>query len=583
MRYLVLATDYDSTLAHDGRVRDATLAALNRLRQSGRHLVLVTGRELDDLLAIFPQVDLFARVVAENGALLYRPAVKEQKVLAPAPPPALVQALQKRGVKPLSVGRSIVATCEPHHVAVLETIRRLGLEWHVVFNKGSVMVLPSGVNKATGLAAALEEMGLSAHNTVGVGDAENDQAFLARCECAVAVANALPALKQTADLVTRGREGAGVVEVIDRLLKDDLAELTARLGRHTLLLGKRVGDDAEQRLEPYGINVLVAGTSGSGKSTLTTGLLERLAEGDYQFVILDPEGDYSTLEGAVVLGGPQRAPLGEEVLDLLKAPGHNVVVNLLGLALEHRPPFFDSLLPRLQELRTRTGRPHWIIVDEAHHLLPTTWAPAGASLPPDSQGMLAITVHPESVAPAVLKSIHLVLAVGQSPERTLEAFATAAGLPAPHLAPVTLATGEVLAWQPHGGGPPCRVRTQPPRTERIRHSRKYAEGDLGPDRSFYFRGPEGKLNLRAQNLLFFLRLAEGVDDDTWTHHLRRGEYSAWFRDKVKDDDLAAEVAGVEATAGRTSARDSRAAVRAAIERRYTLPAEKPSGVQDPGK
>jgi len=82
MRYLVLATDYDGTLAEDGRVAEATLEALGRWRQSGRRLILVTGRELDDLLAIFPRVDLFERVVVENGALLYRPATREEKVLA---------------------------------------------------------------------------------------------------------------------------------------------------------------------------------------------------------------------------------------------------------------------------------------------------------------------------------------------------------------------------------------------------------------------------------------------------------------------------------------------------------------------
>jgi HAD superfamily hydrolase (TIGR01484 family) len=224
MRFKALATDYDGTLAHDGRVAAATLEALGRLRQSGRRLVLVTGRELDELLRIFPHVDRFDHVVVENGALLYRPADRQQKLLAPPPPPVFIETLRRRGVQPLSVGRAIVATCEPHHHTVLEVIRQFGLELHVIFNKGSVMVLPSGVNKATGLAAALHELGLSLRQTVGVGDAENDQSFLASCGCAVAVANALPAVQAAADLVTRAAEGAGVVEVIDRLLADDLGD-----------------------------------------------------------------------------------------------------------------------------------------------------------------------------------------------------------------------------------------------------------------------------------------------------------------------------------------------------------------------
>jgi hydroxymethylpyrimidine pyrophosphatase-like HAD family hydrolase len=222
MRYLALACDYDGTLAHHGRVDQPTLAALERLLASGRKLILVTGRELEDLQRTFSRLELFEWVVAENGALLYRPAGREVILLAEPPPPRFTEALRRRGVAPVSVGRVIVATWHPHETAVLEAIRDLGLGLQVIFNKGAVMVLPSGVNKATGLAAALEHMGLSAHNVVGVGDAENDHAFLAMCACSAAVANALPAVKETADFVTRGDHGAGVAELIGELLHNDL-------------------------------------------------------------------------------------------------------------------------------------------------------------------------------------------------------------------------------------------------------------------------------------------------------------------------------------------------------------------------
>jgi hydroxymethylpyrimidine pyrophosphatase-like HAD family hydrolase len=231
MRYLALATDYDGTIAHDGRVDAPTVDALRRARASGRRLVMVTGRELDDLFATFDHCDLFDRIVAENGALLYDPATRASRLLSPPPPPALLERLAREGV-PLSVGRSIVATVEPHEHAVLNAIRDLGLEWHVIFNKGSVMALPAGVTKATGLGPALEELNVPAERTVGVGDAENDHAFLRRCGLSVAVANALPAVKADADLVTEGARGAGVVELIDRLLTDDLAGVAPRPDRH---------------------------------------------------------------------------------------------------------------------------------------------------------------------------------------------------------------------------------------------------------------------------------------------------------------------------------------------------------------
>lgn len=229
MRYQVLASDYDGTLAHDGRVDASTLAALQRFIATGRRLVLVTGRELHELLDVFPNINLFEWVVAENGALLYSPSTREEKLLAEPPSEKFIQTLQARGVKPMSVGRVIVATWEPHEKTVLATIRDLGLEMQVIFNKGAVMILPAGVNKATGFTAALKAMGLSAHNAVGVGDAENDHAFLRLCEFSVAVANALPAVKETADLVTRGDHGAGVTELIDEIVNHDLGGRGSRL------------------------------------------------------------------------------------------------------------------------------------------------------------------------------------------------------------------------------------------------------------------------------------------------------------------------------------------------------------------
>jgi hydroxymethylpyrimidine pyrophosphatase-like HAD family hydrolase len=228
MRYLVLATDYDGTIAEDGRVDDATVAALDAVRRSGRTNLLLTGRLVEDLAVVFPRLDLFELVVAENGAVLYRPATQETRMLAAPPPERFVATLRDRGVAPLGIGHVIVATWHPNEDVVLAAIRDCGLELQVVFNKGAVMVLPSGVNKATGLAVALEELKRSPHETVGVGDAENDHAFLAACGCSVAVANALPALKERADWVTADDRGRGVQELARALVERDLADVRAR-------------------------------------------------------------------------------------------------------------------------------------------------------------------------------------------------------------------------------------------------------------------------------------------------------------------------------------------------------------------
>jgi hydroxymethylpyrimidine pyrophosphatase-like HAD family hydrolase len=231
MQYVALASDYDGTLAHDGHVSRITIAAVQRLKDSGRKFILVTGRELPELQSVFPDIGICDVVVAENGALLYWPAEGKEETLAEPPPAAFVTEMTTRGVQPFSLGRVIFATWRPHETVVLEVIQQLGIEYHIIFNKRAVMVLPSGVNKATGLARVLRRLKIGPHHVVGVGDAENDHAFLDSCSVAVAVENALPALKEKCDLVTTADHGRGVIELIDRLLADDLQSLGPRRPR----------------------------------------------------------------------------------------------------------------------------------------------------------------------------------------------------------------------------------------------------------------------------------------------------------------------------------------------------------------
>ena len=380
MHYMALATDYDGTIAHDGVVDEATVAELERLRHAAHRLILVTGRELDDLQRVMPRLDVFDIVVAENGALLYWPATREERTLVEPPDPRFVDRLRALQVEPLSVGRSIVATWEPNEAKVLEAIRELGLELTITFNKGAVMVLPAGVNKASGLRAALEALDLLPLNCVAIGDAENDMAFLEVAGASVAVANAIPTLQERAAWVTDGARGAGVAELIERLLTTDLADLDPHIERQRVALAQTDAGPA-LRFAPHRETLLVSGVSGGGKSTLTQGLTERLAEGGFQFCIVDPEGDYEDLAYAVVVGNADAAPTARQVVELLRKADSNVVVNLLGIQLQDRPAFLAELLPELLALRTRLGRPHFIIVDETHHMLPAGWDPGAARCP----------------------------------------------------------------------------------------------------------------------------------------------------------------------------------------------------------
>ena len=567
MYILALAIDYDGTLADHGTVSDAAYAALKGLKETGRKLIMVTGRELPDLEQVFPGFDIFDKIVAENGAVLYTPASKEERVLAAKPSKEFIEKLKAAGVTPLSVGRVVVATWEPHEVAALKLIKELGLELEIIFNKGAVMILPSGINKATGLAAALKEMELSPHNVVGVGDAENDHAFLRAVGYGVAVANALPKVKDTADRVTKEARSAGVIELIGQIMELDAALLDSP--RQFIEIGTDNSGTAIH-LSAHGAGVLLTGTSGIGKSTLATALTERFVKQHFQFCVLDPEGDYEELEDVVVVGDADRPPSQREIFDLLSKPANNVAINLVGLKIEERPGYFAKLLPELAALRARTGRPHWLVIDEAHHLLPAARDGTSFALPKEVPATILITVHPDLVSPDVLAGVDTIMALGPEADKAIASFCEAAGEDMPEgVEPPP--ENRVLFWKRSSKRKPTPIAVEPPRQERKRHRRKYAEGNLG-DHSFYFRGPDGSLKLKAQNLMMFLQIADGIDDGTWEHHRKSGDYSRWFRDKVKDEKLAEEAAGIEAD-GSLDSHLSRERIADAVLRRYTIPAD----------
>ncbi|MBE9143018.1 HAD family hydrolase [Planktothrix mougeotii] len=242
MNYLALATDFDGTLATDGMVEESTLKALERWQQSGRQLILITGRQLDNLIAHIPVINVFDWVIAENGAVLYQPTTQVEKLLAERPSEAFITLLRDRidqkqqslknqaipeefskiaqaqTLEVMRVGRVIIATWEPYLEITQKTIQELGVNLQIICNKGAVMVLPEGINKAFGLNALSQLINLPLQQIVGVGDAENDCDFLEQCGYSVAVANALPQVKEKVNWVTQNSRGAGVIELINHLL-----------------------------------------------------------------------------------------------------------------------------------------------------------------------------------------------------------------------------------------------------------------------------------------------------------------------------------------------------------------------------
>ncbi|MGH7928458.1 MAG: phosphoglycolate phosphatase, partial [Candidatus Binatia bacterium] len=258
-----------------------------------------------------------------------------------------------------------------------------------------------------------------------------------------------------------------------------------------------------------------------------------------------------------------------EVLAVLEDPTINLNVNLLGIPLPHRPEYFGHLFPNLQAMRMRTGRPHWIVLDEAHHMLPLDWGHVGMALPQTLGETLLVTVHPEHVAPMTLSLVDAVIAVGHSPEKTLKGFADASGRTLTWPKGLSHQTGRAVVWFPHKEAAPFSMRIIVGRNERIRHLRKYAEGNMHHN-SFYFRGPAGRHNLKAHNLVIYAQIAEGIDEETWLFHLHRGDYSRWFREAVKDPYLADHAERIEQRQD-LRPQETRDLIVNFIEGRYTLP------------
>ncbi|HEY6975020.1 MAG TPA: haloacid dehalogenase, partial [Chitinophagaceae bacterium] len=315
--------------------------------------------------------------------------------------------------------------------------------------------------------------------------------------------------------------------------------------------------------------ILLAGTSSGGKTTLTALFLESLVAKKYQFCLIDPEGDYIELPHSVVVGDAEHLPVIEEIIKLLENPAQNVVVNTLSIPLQNRPEFYNSLLAAVLELRKSLGHPHWLIFDEAHHLIPAEVENSFFNIPQDFNNFMLISTKPELMNQSILSNADLIIAIGDEPDTILTKYAELKKISMPDLLIKPLSIGEAWVWDSNNSAP-FPIRCDRPEHLLQRHKKKYATGDM-KDRSFYFKGPGGKLNLKANNLMMFIQMAEGIDDDTWIYHLQKKEYSNWFRNAVHDDELADLTRQVEE---RTTAdpHTSKEAILQLIKERYTAPA-----------
>jgi hydroxymethylpyrimidine pyrophosphatase-like HAD family hydrolase len=277
--FRAVALDLDGTLTENDHLAGAGMAAV-RTSRANLKMILVTGRIFDDLETTYPGLwSEFDAVVTENGAVLHtRSGVR---MLASPVDPAVQKALADRGID-ARAGRVLLAVAGDDAAAAIEVIAELGLDHTVVHNRGAAMIVPAGVTKGSGLLAALDELGLSAHNTIAAGDAENDLALLHAAEVGAAVANAVPSLSAHADLQLRSRDGAGVAELLAGPLLAGRQRLCPR--RRWLRIGTY--DDGEPVLVPGSQgSVLIAGDTGMGKSYLAGLLAERWIDAGYAVLV----------------------------------------------------------------------------------------------------------------------------------------------------------------------------------------------------------------------------------------------------------------------------------------------------------
>ena len=571
MRFSVLALDYDGTIAKNGALDPEVRHAIADVRASGITVILVTGRILDDLRSFVGDLRFVDAIVAENGAVVTFPESGRSSALAALVPVALVEALRAKRIT-IDVGQSVIEADASAATAILESIRALELPQVLIFNRGRVMVLPTGVNKAMGLREALRTLRLSPHNTIGIGDAENDHDLLDACELGVAVVWGSAPLKARADQILEGTGPPAVAGYIRQAAEHSRLPLELVGRRHVLL-----GDDAKKQpvsLAVRGRNVLIVGDPKSGKSWVAGLLCEQLILHRYSTCVVDPEGDYSgleTLPGVVVLGGSADGPSPRELRAALRYPDVNVVLDLSRLRHAKKWSYIRALLPGLADLRRRTGVPHRILLDEAHYFLHE----AGVSqlLDLELAGYTLVTYQPSRLHPDVLAASEAIVATRLTDPREVEALVKTCQWPdscVDVLSRLEVGQAALLPTAPEASGKITVVQLVPRLTSHVRHREKYLDVPVAPERAFVFSNDERSVYPRAASLREFAvavasRPASGVDP-----FLRRGDFSRWVADVFGDSALASELRGIEDQFRLGRASDVTDAIVHAVETRYDL-------------
>jgi hydroxymethylpyrimidine pyrophosphatase-like HAD family hydrolase len=575
----VLALDYDGTIARGDQLDAAVRDAIADARIHGITVLLVTGRILQELRRVAGDLHFVDGVIAENGAVVHFPDSGHTSLLAPAVPDAFLTEMQQRRIAG-TPGQCLVDGAATDAGRVLEVIQTLELPLVLAFNRGRVMTLPQGVSKATGLHVALDMLRLSARNAVAIGDAENDHALLQLAEVGAAVQWGSAALRSAADVVLPGTGPPAVAEYVRQLVAGGRLPIPPK-ARRRLRLGY-TEDGREFSLAVRGRNVLIAGDAKSGKSWIAGLLCEQLILHGYSMCVIDPEGDYRSLEalpGVTVLGGEDPPPTPRELHRALRYPDRSVVVDLSHIARDEKIDYIRSILPAINVMRRRTGLPHRILLDEAHYFLHD--AGARHLLDLETNGYTVVTYCASRLPQELLAATEVMLVTCESSPAEIDALcrrcescqkvedARARWSMLAHLA---VGQSVALPITEESGGELKMFTIGQRLTPHVRHRQKYGDVPVTESRAFQF-GANGGPPRRARTLRQFVDTLEGAPPASLAGYVRRGDFSRWIADVFGDNALADELR-VEEQRFRTSVdADVVPGIIGAIRGRYDLTEE----------
>lgn len=575
MLFRALACDFDGTLASEDRIGAEARAALGQARAAGLRLILVTGRTFFELTRVCDCLDLFEAVVAENGAVLYYPAESMIRDQGPPPPRRLLAELDRRGIY-YQAGRVILGTARSDESAVREALAAAVVTREIAYNRGALMLLPTGVSKGTGVQQAVRLLGLSPLDVLALGDAENDLPLFEACGWCACPASGGPEVQERADWIFPGENGQSIAAAIaGPILSGRLPPW--RAPRHHVALGWTATTSEPVTVPVRGANVLIHGDPLSGKSWLAGLLMERLIGARHAVCILDVEGDYGVLARlpgvtSVEIREPREAERALRAIE--RDPAASLVLDLSALTHAEKLEAVERGLRRIRALRRRIGRPHWVLLDEAHYTLHRCGITGDLGIVED-RGFCLVTYRPSWLRAGIMAAVDIFILARTTAVAEIEALATVAGAPFGDGRPLSdalgrLPRGEFLLVRPleESGSDAVTFVAAPRQTVHVRHLTKYADSDVQPGHEFLFRGSRGQSVASAESLQAFRRVVATIDHGVLAYHTEHGDFSRWVRDVFHDAELSRQLGKMESRWRRGELADLRGSIDTLIGSRY---------------